>query len=108
MLKDEKSGQKLELNWYPAGSQYNTPYSAGDGLDHVAFAVDDVIRTIKELSATGIEVVQIPSPLAQQLGLRPSVGKQRDRVAFIKDPDGNWTELYSSVGPIGTIIPESY
>ena len=108
LLKDQKSGQKLELNWYPAGSQYNTPYSPGDGLDHVAFAVDDVTETIKELSARGIEVVRIPSSLAEQPGLRPSGGKRKDRVAFVKDPDGNWIELYSGIGPIGTTIPDSY
>ena len=107
LLKDEKSGQKLELNWYPPGSQYNTPYNPGDGLDHVAFAVDDVTKTVEELSARGVEVAQVPSTLKRQIGVRSSP-KDRDRIAFVKDPDGNWIELYSSVGSIQTITPESY
>ena len=104
LLKDQKSGQKLELNWYPAGSQYDTSYSPGDGLEHVAFAVDDVTKTIEELSAGGVEVAQIPSTLEEQPGLK----RRNHRVAFAKDPDGNWIELYSSIRPVGTILPESY
>jgi len=88
LLKDQDSGQKLELDWYPEKSQYGTPYSAGDGLDHIAFAVEDVTKTIEQLSAKG---AGIPPALAEQPGLR----KHKIQIAFVKDPDGNWIELYS-------------
>lgn len=107
LLKDHESGQKLELNWYPPGSKYDTSYNPGDGLDHVAFAVDDVTRTIEELSARGVEVAQVPPPLRKQIGVRPAL-KEQDRIAFVKDPDENWIELYSSVGCIQAVTPESY
>jgi lactoylglutathione lyase len=108
LLKDEESGQKLELNWYPAGSQYGTPYTPGDGLDHVAFGVDDVAKTIKELSERGVGVAQIPPSLGEQPGLMRNPTDRRTHIAYVKDPDGNWVELYTHPGHIGAVIPESY
>lgn len=42
MMKDQFTGQKLELNWYSPGSKFGTPYEPGEGLDHVSFRVTDL------------------------------------------------------------------
>ena len=86
-LKDEKSGHYLELNWYPPGSRFGTSYVAGEGLDHIGFIVDDVQEKFKELVSKGAEPTEID----------PSVTGGRS--AHVKDPDGNWIELYQLTPP---------
>ncbi len=41
-LKSRHSGQLLELNWYAADCPYCPEYRNGEGLDHLAFEVDDI------------------------------------------------------------------
>lgn len=98
LLRDEKSGQKLELNWYPEGSVHAVPYEAGEGLDHIAFVVDDLNQTYRELLRKGVKPTNIgPSTMSGWL-------------AYVKDPDGNWIEIYKR-GPKKSIvesIPEGY
>ncbi len=101
LLRDKRSGQKLELNWYPRGSPYDVPYAAGEGLDHIAFKVEDVDETLRALAAQDVEVMAIAPSLAQP----PGAGF---RVAYVKDPDGNWIELYQHFKPLGPSIPEGY
>ncbi len=104
LLKDPKSGQKLELNWYPPGSQYSVAYEPGEGLDHIGFRVDSVKDTVKELAAKGAEVVDIPQSIAN-----PYLNDTYTyHLAYVKDPDGNWLELYDSSEPTGSTIPEGY
>lgn len=100
LLKDEKSGQKLELNWYPEGSPYNVRYVPGEGLDHIAFRVNNVDETLKELATKGCQPIEIEPSLSEPI--------RGVRVAYIKDPDGNWIELYHHPEPIGSSIPEGY
>jgi lactoylglutathione lyase len=98
LLRDSRSGQKLELNWYPEGSTHATPYIPGEGLDHVAFVVDDVNAAYDELLAKG----------AGPTTMDPS--HTGGWYAYVKDPDGNWIEIYQhdSSKPTGTSIPEGY
>ena len=95
LLRDKKSGQKLELNWYPKGSRYDVPYVVGEGLDHVAFCVDNISRAFKELTAKGA------SPT--DFGPKPTRS-----YCYIKDPDGNWIELYQHKRPVGKKVPKGY
>lgn len=107
LLKDQKSGQKLELNWYPKGSPYGVPYLPGEGLDHIAFRVNNASETVKELIAKGVEVVELPPPLRE--GRSGIAGATYSvKLAYVKDPDGNWIELYSLSEPITASIPERY
>ncbi len=99
LLMDGKSGQKLELNCYPDTSPYAVPYVPGEGLDHIAFRVRDVEETLRVLAKSGLEQVDIPASLAD-LG-------EGVRVAYVKDPDGNWVELYQNPRPIEQ-IPKGY
>jgi len=98
LLRDKKSGQKLELNWYPEGSVHATPYMPGEGLDHLAFVVDDLQTTYDELIAKGAKPTEIGPA---------STGGW---VAYVKDPDENWIEIYQHdpKKPTATTVPEGY
>src|SRR5207244_10826882 len=50
-LKSPDSPQRLELNWYPAGSQFFTRYRKGDELEQLAFRASDVGRAFKAVAA---------------------------------------------------------
>jgi len=98
LLRDIKSGQKLELNWYPEGSRHATPYTPGEGLDHIAFVVDDLKVKYKEMLEKGAEPTDIdPSETGGWL-------------AYLRDPDGNWIEIYEHdpAKSTGDSIPEGY
>ena len=95
LLRDRKSRMKLELNWYPRSSKYDTPYSAGEGLDHVAFCVDDVRMKYAQLVANG----------AGKTDFGPEAGAS---YCYVTDPDGNWIELYQRRKPPGKRIPRGY
>lgn len=82
LKEDEKSGQHLELNWYPKGSHFDVPHVAGEGLDHIRFAVDNIEETYKKLLEKGAE----PKPIDHSL--------TEGWVAHVKDPDGNWIEIF--------------
>ncbi len=74
------SRQKLELNWYPPGSRFHTPYRKGEEMDHLAFVVDDARKAYRELL---------------RKGARPAVPPERSAGTeiYVKDPDGIWIEL---------------
>jgi len=80
-LQSEKDGFVLELNYYEEGSPYNTKYTAGEGLDHLAFKADDLDKTLEEAKLAGYRTI---------LEMKASGG----RWAYIEDPDGLWIELF--------------
>lgn len=81
-LKTPWSSQELELNWYPKGSRFYTPYIKGEELDHLAFVVDDVEKTYWELKKKRVKVA---------VSLRQSEGTE----VYLQDPNGIWIELLS-------------
>jgi len=95
LLRDRRSGQKLELNWYPKESKYYVPFTVGEGLDHVAFCVDDIEEKFQRLVTRGAAPTDFgPEPPRSY--------------CYVKDPDGNWIELYQRKKPIGKRIPKGY
>ena len=86
---------KLELNWYPKGSRHDVPYTAGEGLDHIAFCVGNIDDSFKELVAKG----------AGTTDFGPRAGTT---YCYVKDPDGNWIELYQRSKPTKKKIPRGY
>ena len=80
-LQTEKDGFTLELNYYEKDSPYNTKYVVGEGLDHLAFKVDDLEKTLEEAKKAGHRTI---------LQMKADGG----RWAYIEDPDGNWIELF--------------
>jgi lactoylglutathione lyase len=77
-LRDE-SGAALELTHW----RDKKTLAEGDNFDHIAFEVEDVETTVKELKAEGVAIAMEP------FSLQGSTSK----IAFIRDPDGNWLEL---------------
>ena len=80
-LQTEKDGFTLELNYYEKDSQYNTKYVVGEGLDHLAFKVDDLDKALEEAKKAGHRTI---------LQMKADGGQW----AYIEDPDGNWIELF--------------
>jgi lactoylglutathione lyase len=80
-LETEKGGFNLELNYYEKSSPYNTKYVVGEGLDHLAFKVDNLDDALKEAKKAGYRTVL-------------EIKSDGSRWAYIEDPDGIWIELF--------------
>jgi lactoylglutathione lyase len=80
-LETEKGGFNLELNYYEKNSPYNTKYVVGEGLDHLAFKVDNLDDALKEAKKAGYRTVL-------------EIKSDGSRWAYIEDPDGIWIELF--------------
>jgi methylmalonyl-CoA/ethylmalonyl-CoA epimerase len=71
----------IELNHYDRDTAFDTPYVAGEGIDHLAFQVDNLENAIATARAAGHPVVQ-----------EVRVGTKR--WVYIEDPNGIWIELF--------------
>ncbi len=80
-LESEKGGFILELNYYEEKSPYNTKYTVGEGLDHLAFKVDNLDKALKEAKLVGYPTI---------LEMKADGG----RWVYLEDPDGIWIELF--------------
>jgi lactoylglutathione lyase len=80
-LQSEKDGFVLELNYYEENSPHNTKYVVGEGLDHLAFKVADLDKTLEETRSAGHRTI---------LEMKADGG----RWAYIEDPDGIWIEVF--------------
>ncbi len=80
-LVSEEGGHLLELNYYGEGSEFDTKYSVGEGLDHLAFQVDDLKKAIAEAQKAGYPVVL-------------DMKTKTSRWTYIKDPNGIYIELF--------------
>jgi catechol 2,3-dioxygenase-like lactoylglutathione lyase family enzyme len=80
-LQSEKGGFVLELNYYEKDSPYNTEYVVGEGLDHLAFKVDDLDKALEEARLSGYLFIQ-------------EIKADGSRWAYIEDPNGIWIELF--------------
>ena len=77
-LKDE-TGNAIELTHW----RDKKILAEGDNFDHIAFEVNEIQKTVDSLRNQGVTIAMEP------YSLRGSTSK----IAFIKDPDGNWLEL---------------
>jgi lactoylglutathione lyase len=80
-LQSEKDGFILELNYYEKDSPYNTKYTVGEGLDHLAFKVDDLDKALEEARSAGHRTIL-------------EMKADSSRWAYMEDPDGIWIELF--------------
>ena len=80
-LKDE-SGSAIELTHW----RDRKDLAEGDNFDHIAFGVEDVAAAIERLRKKGVTIAMEPF----------SLQGSSSKIAFIKDPDGNWLELIQS------------
>lgn len=81
-LQSEDGGFILELNHYDKDSPYNTRYVVGEGLDHLAFKVDNLDKALEQARKAGHRTIL-------------DVKTDGSRWAYIEDPDGMWIELFS-------------
>lgn len=112
LFKDRMSGQRIELNWYGKGSEFATPYLAGEGLDHIGVRVRSLAETLERLKPMGI------LPATRELGALDENGRpmkddiwvtsKGHNIAYVKDPDGNFIELYDHPEEPWGDIPEGY
>ena len=80
-LKDPDGGAIELTHWRDKNS-----LAEGDNFDHIALGVADINATINQLRSSGVTIAMEP------FSLQGSTSK----IAFIKDPDGNWLELIES------------
>jgi len=80
-LESEEGGFVLELNYYENDSPYYTDYVVGEGLDHLAFKVDDLDKALDEAKSSSHRFI-----------LEMKVGGSR--WAYVEDPNGIWIELF--------------
>jgi lactoylglutathione lyase len=77
-LRDNEGGAIELTHW-----RDKKELKEGDNFDHIAFAVDNIDARIREFRARDVTIAMEP------FSLQGSTSK----IAFIKDPDGNWLEL---------------
>lgn len=94
MLRHPRTGQQLELNWYPPGCRFATPYVAGEALDHIGIRVPDVPKMIERAR----EIGSVPVDLRPFLDFPYQNESEGIRVAYLQDPDGNQVEIYDIAG----------
>ena len=76
-LEDE-AGNAIELTHWR-----DKKIVEGDNFDHIAFEVEDVQEAVENLRKNGVTIAMEPY----------SLQGSTSRIAFVKDPDGNWLEL---------------
>jgi len=77
-LRDENGGAIELTHW-----KDKKTLTDGDNLDHIAFDVENVAETIERLRSQGVTIAMEPY----------SLQGSTHKLAFVKDPDGNWLEL---------------
>jgi catechol 2,3-dioxygenase-like lactoylglutathione lyase family enzyme len=84
LLEDPRSHQLLELNYYPKGTRYWTPFVAGEGLDHLGVRVSDLAAAGRRIRRAG--------------GRKISEIRYRGRpvLVYYEGPDKIWVELILS------------
>lgn len=82
-LVSQEGGFELELNHYEKASEYNSRYTVGEGLDHLAFGVDDIDGLLAVAKKMGY-------PQAAEMKT------EKSRWVYIKDPNGIWIELFQA------------
>ena len=108
LLKDRRSGQRIELNWYAENSPFWAPYVPGEGLDHIEVRVKSMPEMLERLrrmgiapvnrklwvNAAGVERARLDPNLALAMEKDVWTPASGHRIAYIPDPDGNLICLY--------------
>jgi len=81
-LATEKGGPELELNYYPQGNKFAPAYTVGEGLDHLAFRVENLETAIAEFEKAGHPVVV-------------EIKSGSSRWVYVQDPNGIYIELFA-------------
>ncbi len=83
-LKKPGSTQRLELNYYPPKNRFYEKYRPGTEMDHIGFWANNVDLTYAQLISKGAKRAVAP------------FSNGRERLAYVKDPDGIWIEFFGT------------
>lgn len=78
-LEENKTNFRIELTYW----REKKDYSEGDQLDHLAFEVEDIDKSIADFRQKGVKIAKEPY----------SLSNSNKKIAFIIDPNGIWIEL---------------
>jgi catechol 2,3-dioxygenase-like lactoylglutathione lyase family enzyme len=80
------SEHRLELNYYPRGTPFSTPFRPGAEFDHFGFFAADPIGWMRS---------------AVRAGAKPKVGfvDHGTQLVFVEDPDGVWLGAFGPAEP---------
>ena len=73
----------------------------GSGVQHIAFATDDIVATVARLRANGVETLRIPENYYDDLEARVDLGGDRlkmlkaNNILYDKDDKGEYFQLYT-------------
>ncbi len=81
-LTNDEGGPTLELNYYEEGSRFDGNCATGDGIDHLAFQVEDLDGFLREAMAAGY-----PKVLEMRSGT--------SLWAYAEGPNGIWIEFFA-------------
>jgi catechol 2,3-dioxygenase-like lactoylglutathione lyase family enzyme len=75
-LRNSRGHQRLELNYYPAKTEFHEPYSCGSELDNLSFWTSNVDEQFSRII-----------PKGGKIAVRP-FSEGGFRLAFVRAPDG--------------------
>jgi 4-hydroxyphenylpyruvate dioxygenase len=73
----------------------------GSGVQHIAFATDDIVATAAQLKANGVAVLSIPENYYDDLEARVDLPAERlavlkaNNILYDKDADGEYLQIYT-------------
>jgi 4-hydroxyphenylpyruvate dioxygenase len=73
----------------------------GSGVQHIAFATDDIVATAARLKASGVAVLSIPENYYDDLEARVDLSPERlavlkaNNILYDKDADGEYLQIYT-------------
>lgn len=73
----------------------------GSGVQHIAFATDDIVATAAQLKANGVTVLSIPENYYDDLEARVDLPAERlavlkaNNILYDKDADGEYLQIYT-------------
>jgi methylmalonyl-CoA/ethylmalonyl-CoA epimerase len=82
-LESEDGNVGIELNHYDSDSPFNTKYIVGEGLDHLAFSVNDLDFALREAKKNGYKFLK-------------EMKTEKSKWVYVQDPNGIWIELFRS------------
>jgi len=127
LLRDRRSGQRMELNWYSEKSPFWLPYTVGEGLDHLEIRVRSVPEMLERVKSLGIPIATTKLWNRERIA-QSSTNDEEFRAAaeaevwssspehphrfnafYIQDPDGIFLCLYDHPDePWEGPIPDHY
>jgi len=81
-MRDPKTKQIVELNWYPRTSEYYEGWRSGVEMDHLGWSVRDVVPLLAKFKRLGARV-------------KADFVQGNVRLTFVEDRDGIWHEFLS-------------